>query len=182
MSTRANIIIRCGRNTVYIYRHSDGYPACLGVDLYEKVSAARGPKPDAWYSEERIFENLIRSILSEHYEKQSYETEAKSVYELTTDLHGDIEHLYQIELRGKDVTIFHDERPSLRSLPDGEGFPDLHGWINKGPELKMKDFRALCNREIRATNRRVSELRKKNPRAYAAMSDQDEIKEPESVA
>ena len=30
MSTRANIIIKDARTTLYFYRHSDGYPECFG--------------------------------------------------------------------------------------------------------------------------------------------------------
>jgi len=40
---------------------------------------------------------LLVNLLSRRYEKQSYEKEAKPVYTVTTEWHGDIEWAYKIE-------------------------------------------------------------------------------------
>lgn len=89
MSTRSNIIIKSGKTTIYMYRHSDGYPACNGVDLADAL--ATSPTATA----------LVQNLLDRRYDKQSCEKDPRRIYEVTTDVHGDIEWLYKIEFKGQ---------------------------------------------------------------------------------
>lgn len=83
MSTRTNIVIRNGKTKVYLYRHSDGYPACNGIDLAEAMAASKNVA------------DLLVNLLSRRYEATKWRPE-KPIYEVTTDLHGDIEWIYVI--------------------------------------------------------------------------------------
>jgi len=84
MSTRSNIIVEFDGATIFLYRHSDGYPACNGVDLADALAQSTSAS------------EFVQNLLDRRYEKQSYETKAKRIYELTTDLHGDIEWAYTV--------------------------------------------------------------------------------------
>lgn len=113
MSTRANIILKQGKELLYFYRHSDGYPECTGEDLKEFVEL---------YKSRKIREDISQSagwlIIRGHWE---YKVENKALgpipndndrfnswkvgaYEPTTALHGDIEYVYIIDLEAKTLT------------------------------------------------------------------------------
>jgi hypothetical protein len=81
-------MIKAGKTTVYLYRHHDGYPACAGVDLAEALATSK------------TCTALVQTLLDRRYDKQSYETDAKRMYEVTTDVHGDIEWFYKIVFSG----------------------------------------------------------------------------------
>lgn len=113
MSTRANIVVKSGREKLIFYRHSDGYPEGT-MPLLEKflkeiklgnirdnVSQASG-----W---------LIEFGRQEMLEQES---EFKKLYpnyagygwkvgfiEPTTCIHGDIEYLYTIDLEKKTIKV-----------------------------------------------------------------------------
>ncbi len=74
MSTRANIKLINGDSVIWVYRHSDGYPAETGHDLAEKLKKS-------CYD----FNELTAGILKD------------DAYRITTEQHGDIEYLYTIE-------------------------------------------------------------------------------------
>ena len=74
MSTRANIKLINGDSIIWVYRHSDGYPAETGHDLAEKLRKS-------CYD----FNELTAGILKD------------DAYRITTEQHGDIEYLYTIE-------------------------------------------------------------------------------------
>ena len=74
MSTRANIKLINGDSIIWVYRHSDGYPAETGHDLAEKLKKS-------CYD----FNELTAGILKD------------DAYRITTEQHGDIEYLYTIE-------------------------------------------------------------------------------------
>ena len=74
MSTRANIKLINGDSIIWIYRHSDGYPAETGHDLAEKLRKS-------CYD----FNELTAGILKD------------DAYRITTEQHGDIEYLYTIQ-------------------------------------------------------------------------------------
>ncbi len=74
MSTRANIKLINGDSIIWVYRHSDGYPAETGHDLSEKLKKT-------CYD----FNELTAGILKD------------DAYRITTEQHGDIEYLYTIE-------------------------------------------------------------------------------------
>ena len=157
MSTRCNIIVKSGKSTVYLYRHSDGYPAETGADLLAKVQTAYGP-PDAHRSIEGAADHFVRAIFAEHYEQQSYETSPKAVYELTTDLHGDIEHCYQVEFAemfaAGPVSIRHAARPANWH----ESGHEVEDWA-RGRRYSLQQFAELVNAERRDMNARLAKLR-----------------------
>jgi hypothetical protein len=88
MSTRSNIIIKSGKTTIYMYRHSDGYPACNGVDLADALATSP------------TISSLVQNLLDRRYDKASYEKDPRRIYEMTTDVHGDIEWCYKIQFSG----------------------------------------------------------------------------------
>jgi hypothetical protein len=113
MSTRSNIIIKSGKTAIYMYRHSDGYPACNGIDLADALATAKTASA------------FVQNLLDRRYDKQSYETEPKRIYELTTDVHGDIEWCYKIEFSG-------DFGRTVKVGVEAIGFgPDREGKIDK---------------------------------------------------
>ena len=86
MSTRSNTIIKDLKNPdsiVYLYRHFDGYLDGAGFDIlnYVNIIINKNVKLDAVSVGEWIVNN-------------------GAGYEYTTDIHGDIEYLYIVELNG----------------------------------------------------------------------------------
>lgn len=165
MSTRTNIVIINGQSRVYMYRHSDGYLAECGADLLLKLEAAWGT-PDAHYSVEGTADRFLRSLFAEYYEQQSYEKTPKKVYELTTELHGDIEHVYYIEF--KDSFIRHAQRPSNWHSDSVE----TEDWAAQ-PHAKrhsVESFRAAVNADRAGINSRIAELRPTS-KCYADCED-----------
>lgn len=105
MSTRANIIIKDEWDKLYFYRHSDGYPEVTLPSLNQFLDMVK---------EGKIRDNASQSagwlIIIGHEEyrqvREDYpeHTEWKvGAYEPTTNLHGDIEHLYVIDLEKKTI-------------------------------------------------------------------------------
>lgn len=167
MSTRTNIVIKHGDSTIYIYRHHDGYLAETGADLLTKLAAVVGT-PECHMSVEGMADKFVRSIFAEYYEQQSYETTPKAVYELTTELHGDIEHAYYIEFgehfNTGPVSIRHAARPDNWHSEDVE----VEDWARIAKRYSVDSFRAAVNKDREACNARIRELKAKNPgSAYA---------------
>lgn len=161
MSTRANIVILYGSSKVYLYRHCDGYPAELGADLARNLASAG-----------HSANKFVRSLVEARYEKASYETEAKPIYELTTEVHGDIEYLYLVKF---EEDWHPTEKPQI-------GFAARRGW-HDGSDLKLSDVRLgdlptfvlAVNADIRAQNKRLGELRASQPQVYGDYGDQPEV-------
>lgn len=85
MGTRTNIIVEYGATKTFIYRHWDGYPAVTGYDLiklYRETNGAGG---------------FVSALLA-----AQRENEELPQYELTTEVHGDIEFLYVIRFGRED--------------------------------------------------------------------------------
>tara|TARA_R110002051_G_scaffold3811_1_gene20416 strand:+ start:9600 stop:10037 length:438 start_codon:yes stop_codon:yes gene_type:complete len=83
MSTRCNLILKYHDTTIYIYRHHDGYLSETGYDIST-----------------RLMNNLninkfIRSLLNCDSDP-SFTRDSNPTYEITTNIHGDIEYLYEI--------------------------------------------------------------------------------------
>jgi len=156
MSTRSNIVIENGSSRIYIYRHWDGYLAEAGADILAKLKASSSPS------------RFLELLLAERYEKQSYETEAKRVYELTTEVHGDIEYLYVIKFRDvrEDLRIGYAHRKVY-----SDGALEERDVVLGGVE----SFVQAVNAEIRETNRRLAKLRAEQPKAYGEVADYSEV-------
>jgi|SRR5215472_5212864 len=150
MSTRTNIVVQYGTTNIFIYRHYDGYPGETGGDLVEKLRAH--PK----------VEDFVAALLTERYEKQYYETEPKRTYELTTDLHGDIEWLYV-------VRFFHAGGCKVAAgLVKGEANEERVLQEVQENLRTIADLAKLVNQERREMNARLLELKAKYPgSAYA---------------
>jgi len=164
MSTRANIVVVHGESVVFLYRHCDGYPSECGADLGAKLLAC-----------DRSAGAFLRSIVLDKYEQQSYERAARPVYELTTELHGDIEWLYVFDFKdggapgpyvGCGLTPF--AIGSDRDISNTE--------VCKVASASVEDFIATINGHIRDQNRRILQYNRDNRTDHPAI---EELKLPE---
>lgn len=158
MSTRTNIIILAGDSRIYLYRHCDGYLAETGADLYEKARDAAGT-PERHPSPTGAADKFLRALLAERYEQQSYEKEPRTVYELTSGLHGDIEHCYTIDFQARfntgELSIRHATRPDDWHAIGAESVD----WASAGRRYSLEEFAQAVNADRRACNKRLAELR-----------------------
>jgi len=129
MSTRANIIITDRFNTrLYFYKHSDGYPEGVMPVLEKFLNLLKTGKIRDNASQAGGWLILLGAIeyqtlngdLFSEYGKEYTEERNKNIgdcidklnpkdwkcgaYELTDNLHEDIEHLYVIDLAEKTLT------------------------------------------------------------------------------
>lgn len=105
MSTRCNVIIKDNSDKLYFYRHSDGYPEGVAETLNAFMDRLKSgeirnnvSQSAGWLiilGHEEYAEN--RKLYPEH---SSWKVGA---YEPTTALHGDIEFLYEIDLKAKTL-------------------------------------------------------------------------------
>lgn len=141
MSTRASIIIKDDATTLYLYRHSDGYPNGCGVDLKEFVEG---------YANGSMRNNAPQSagwlILRGHWEYRDYKAPTQytpdtsdrfsgwkvGAYEPTDGLAGDAEYIYIIDL----------EKMTLSCRQPGAGYWDAPNLKNTRAcsEFKMVRF------------------------------------------
>jgi hypothetical protein len=175
MSTRANIVLSAGQLRVYLYRHCDGYLAEAGADILAKLGAAVA-NGGAYPSPERAADAFLRAMFADMYEKQSYEKAARPVYELTSDLHGDIEHAYFIQFSGAvhshvGVTVRHAARVNYEQ--------DLAKWTSTGKPVSLDEFAEAVNKDRRAANVRIREL-KASSNAYAECEEYEMVKGAQS--
>ena len=118
MSTRANVIIKDDYNKLYFYRHSDGYPLGIMPTLekflsYVKDGTIRDNASQAagWLiiiGAEEYKGYHIKGVGSRMTDEEEAELKNKistlpidwkvGAYEPTTNIHGDIKHLYVIDL------------------------------------------------------------------------------------
>ncbi len=126
MSTRANILIKDEDGMLYFYRHSDGYPESTGEDLKEFVKGyqtgamrldlgqsagwliIRGHKE--YFGENQTFTGSPNPL------DRSYGWKV-GAYEPTTDIHGDIDYLYTIDLENKILSCARANGELVESFP-----------------------------------------------------------------
>jgi hypothetical protein len=135
---------------IYLYRHSDGYPAECGGAIVEALAYAARFK----YNAGPMF---AARLLGLRYDKRAHDDEPRPIYEMTGDLHGDIEHVYEVKFNAAGV-------PKIRHAERGPGFPDVDAWANDGKPLPLAGFVAIVNADRAAINARIAELEKENPR------------------
>jgi hypothetical protein len=130
MSTRANIIIKDKYNKLIFYRHSDGYPKGtlptlnLFLDLVkngtirDNVEQASGwlimigaieyktvtPESFEMKGEEDSIAHYTVDLKMRKYEYSDLMGWKVGAYEPATDIHGDIEYLYTVDLVKKKIT------------------------------------------------------------------------------
>lgn len=117
MSTRCNVIVKDEHATVYVYRHSDGYPEVAGEDLIEFV---KGYAPETGPIDSRMRCDAMQSagwlILRGHVEylnakpftgkpdlTDKFYGWKVGAYEPTDKLHADVEYVYVIDLVRKTL-------------------------------------------------------------------------------
>lgn len=133
MSTRANIVIKAGRDRLWFYRHSDGYPEGTLPTLQKFMEWLRAGRirnnvsqAAGWLvllgTQEYLPGKISLDKFSTSYNTESYRVpkdqgeddfspgEPRSTtgwkvgaYEPTTGIHGDIEYLYTIDLAAKTL-------------------------------------------------------------------------------
>ena len=110
MSTRCDIKVIYEDGVVFLYHHHDGYPEYVGKFLYnkfnEKIKSCR------FYSPSSVVNELIKNTEDDEYE-------------WTTELHGDIEYLYEIDLNKKEIRCFEVKWGSGERYVDYENPIDL---------------------------------------------------------
>lgn len=109
MGTRCNVKVTDGRNTLWYYRHSDGYPECVLPSLEPLMDALR-----AGHVRDNVgqFSGWLVVIGNKEYNHDrslprgtnSWSAWKCGAYEPTTNQHGDIDYLYRIDLVTKELT------------------------------------------------------------------------------
>jgi len=96
MATRSNVVIKFpGTSDVYLCRHWDGYLSENGAIV---AIAARKLAEGSLNTD-----NIVDWFTNQQYE-------GRPLYHLTDDIHGDIEHLYYIELTERgNVIVSHGQ-------------------------------------------------------------------------
>lgn len=113
MSTRANIVVKDGREKLIFYRHSDGYPEGT-MPLLEKflneikignirdnIGQSAGWLIEYGRREMIEFENEMKK---QGFDNSMYGWKVGFI-EPTTCIHDDIEYLYTIDLKNKKITV-----------------------------------------------------------------------------
>ena len=100
MSTRCNVIVKDQYNTLYFYRHTDGYPSSVLPSLEPLMDRLRDGSVRDNTSQ---FSGWL--IVSGYEEYGSMQDDWKvGAYEPTNGIHGDIEYQYTINLEEKTLT------------------------------------------------------------------------------
>ncbi len=171
MSTRANISLqyhtdgeafRPPAKEVMLYRHYDGYPDELGADIAQFIldqlkdhRRRMEGKDKLYYAGPKVdFSNLVRDFLNDSEEHMN--NEQRSTYEITTGVHGDIEHHYEVIVgKGDRLTLTHSAR--VRYEPGDE-------WLTKRRNTyTLNTFIDMVNNERKGSNERMRKLKADNP-------------------
>lgn len=101
MSTRSNIQVTDGENTLHFYQHSDGYPSGQGALIRYVQCLAEGS----------IRDNIEQSsgwlIVFGHREQQRYMDWKVGTVEPAIGVHGDEEWFYTVNLRDETLKIYY---------------------------------------------------------------------------
>jgi hypothetical protein len=151
MATRCNVMVSFEANRLMLYRHWDGYLAETGADLAQRLKAAD-------------FDALAfaKDLMFSKRGGEGFDKEQPQ-YELTGDLHGDIEYFYIVRFcnNGK-LRIFVAKRPS--------DYPELDRWVDDKVSYSFEEFVAEVNKDRAECNGRIAQLRASS-KAYADCSD-----------
>lgn len=144
MATRANIVLKNAETTLWLYRHWDGYPAIAGANLAKVIKLALRNQ----HGYASLLPHIAETLLAER------DTGGRSIYELTSGKHGDIQWLYQLTFRGDAaVTVSVSERNLMTDA-----------W-KRHPAITVWDLRSLCARELLAMRKRIHARRKADAKA-----------------
>jgi hypothetical protein len=145
MGTRCNIKLvgQYGQNTMYLYRHWDGYYAETGAHIAEKLMGLC----EDWLNPI----DFANALMSKCYEATSYQP-ARPMYELTQAAHGDIEYFYEIHF-GNKITL---------KVASGYGAELERKTVKKS----LSDFVDLCNCDRKQINNRITSMKQQSPEQY----------------
>ena len=150
MGTRCNVLLTYGSTKIWLYRHWDGYVSMTGADLANKLRDALtniNAPTDALYT----FQRFAHSLMNQKRGGDGRDKDQPQ-YELTNGEHGDIEHLYAIAFSSSGARVTHTRIPF-----DAE---------RVSHRMTPSQFVVYVNREIDATNKRISELNGSNGSKY----------------
>lgn len=136
MSTRANIVIKEGTQKLFFYRHSDGYPegTLPTLRIFHKWMIEDKIRNDiqqgsGWLILLGAMEYATIPEFKKDKTKYGFEVDVNTIsdpndwkvgaYEPTTNIHGDIEYLYVIDMRTKTIECYED----WTSGGEGKGMP-----------------------------------------------------------
>jgi len=113
VSTRCNIKITDGCDTLWLYRHSDGYPSCVKpilVNFLEHVKDGiirdNVEQATGWLIIYGAAEyNGDRALVDHVPTKEGYSGWKVGAFEPATGQHGDIEYLYHVNLKTKELRV-----------------------------------------------------------------------------
>ena len=137
MSTRANVIIKDGRSTVYLYRHSDGYPEVTGADLKAFVKDYQSGamrldtmQSSGWLIVRGHKEYLEKPFTGKPDISDKFSGWKVGAYECTDQLHGDVEYIYIIDLVACELDAYQTksgywEAPSIVKTKKCADFPTV---------------------------------------------------------
>jgi len=108
MSTRANIKIIEGDKVTWLYHHWDGYPTYLGAFLSYRCNK--------WLNNKNYYMDTCDIV------NKLIKDKADNGFEYTDQMHGDIEYLYEIDVKAKTLKCFETH---YVNGPNGEAFYDL---------------------------------------------------------
>jgi len=125
MATRANILIKDDTDTLYFYRHWDGYPDCVLSSLetfltWLKEGKIRGSviqaagwliilganeyKRNQMPGDDQDGKSEAAQMLGDLVPGQPLNNWKIGAYEPTTGIHGDVEYIYTVDLKSKQIT------------------------------------------------------------------------------
>lgn len=156
MSTRCNVIVMQGMSRLYLYRHHDGYPAVCGAAIVDAVKAANTTAKWA------RMDVCVRHLLGLHYDPTSVNPTPRAIYEVTDDVHGDVEYVYEI------VLVNHME-PQLFMAK--RNYHDKQWTRTCRHAFSLAEFVVVVNGDRRGINKRLSEKRKESPQLYGECDD-----------
>lgn len=104
MSTRANILIKDKYDKQMFYRHSDGYPTGQKSLLTFMQLVKEGKLRDN--VEQSSGWLIILGHEENHYPKSYNDGWKVGAYEPCSDIHGDIEFYYELDLEKMEIRVY----------------------------------------------------------------------------
>lgn len=142
MSTRSNIIVTGGGLSFTLYRHCDGYPAETGASLIECLKKFIVADGSMYLDPKSATASFAASLLQVTTSHGSFS------YEITTEIHGDIEHMYRVKFTNDNrVEIGHCPVDIGSDREDAELLKSLTTYT-------LADFAAMVNKERSQMNNR----------------------------
>ena len=124
MGTRSNIIIKCGKTNIVLYKHYDGYLEGAGKDLYEALVTSKYSHFDEDRDQYNIAKLISKLLINDHS------------YRIDDQIAGDIEYLYIFDFTDTYEHGEHYNRVKLKSI-----IVDQDHEYGNGGKVKFKSLR-----------------------------------------